>query len=41
MVESSKKIPNPNANEVTNGRETVFDTWAANYPDEELSGQPK
>lgn len=32
MWESTKKIPNPDAEEVAHERKTVFDTWLANSP---------
>ncbi len=32
-LESSKKIANPSASEVAEGRPTVFDTWVHRYPD--------
>lgn len=41
FVESSKRIPNPNPNEVANGRSTVFDTWIKSYPDAIHPGYPK
>ncbi len=41
LVESSKKIANPNAAEVANGKKTIFDTWAVSFPDNQVQGQPK
>ena len=32
-LESSKKIANPSASEVAQGRPTVYDTWVHRYPD--------
>lgn len=40
-LESSKKIANPNAAEVNDGRPTVFDTWVHRYPDANHPNKPR
>ncbi|XP_065559733.1 putative N-acetylated-alpha-linked acidic dipeptidase [Artemia franciscana] len=39
VIEATKKIPNPNPNEVTEGRTTIYDTWLKNSPSD--GGRPK
>lgn len=41
LIDTSKKIPNPDPAEVTQGRPTVFDTWVKNIPDKVHANQPK
>ena len=41
LVESAKKVPNPNPTEVALGRNTVHDTWAFNFPDAQHPGEAK
>jgi len=33
LINSSKLVVNPNANEIAAGRTTVYDTWLKTYPD--------
>ena len=40
-LESSKKIANPSAVEVAQGRPTVYDTWVYRYPDSNHPTKPK
>jgi hypothetical protein len=40
-LESSKRIANPSAVEVAEGRPTVFDTWIHRYPDSSNPPKPK
>jgi hypothetical protein len=40
-LESSKKIANPSASEVAEGRPTVFDTWVHRYPDSNHPTKPR
>ncbi|XP_068200575.1 putative N-acetylated-alpha-linked acidic dipeptidase [Palaemon carinicauda] len=41
VFEGTKKIPNPNPEEVAEGRPTVYDTWALRRPDPVQPGLPK
>lgn len=41
VIESSKKVPNPNPEEMASGRTTIFDTWNASFPDPVHPGLPK
>ena len=41
LVDSSKRVANPNPSEVAAGKRTVFDTWAAAYPDANHPGEPR
>ena len=41
MLESAKKIPNPNQDEVAAGRITVYDTWKHAYPDAGFPEEPQ
>ncbi|XP_064116822.1 LOW QUALITY PROTEIN: N-acetylated-alpha-linked acidic dipeptidase 2-like [Macrobrachium nipponense] len=40
IFEGTKKIPNPNPEEVAGGRTTVYDTWAVRRPDTVQPGLP-
>ncbi|XP_066938487.1 putative N-acetylated-alpha-linked acidic dipeptidase isoform X1 [Macrobrachium rosenbergii] len=40
IFEGTKKIPNPNPEEVAEGRTTVYDTWALRRPDTVQPGLP-
>lgn len=40
LLESSKKIPNPNPDEVDKGRPTVYDTWLHNNYDYDRPDEP-
>ncbi|CAL1542368.1 unnamed protein product [Lymnaea stagnalis] len=40
VYEASKKVPNPNPNEVKEGRKTVYDTWLHVTPDDKDKGNP-
>ncbi|ELU09884.1 hypothetical protein CAPTEDRAFT_160163 [Capitella teleta] len=39
MRESAKHVDNPSTTEIAKGRTTVYDTWAANYPEKDSTGQ--
>lgn len=41
LVESSKKISNPDQEEIILGRPTVYDTWFERYPDPNHPEQPR
>ena len=40
MLESAKKITNPNQDEIAAGRPTVYDTWKYAYPDYDNPEEP-
>lgn len=40
-LDSSKRIANPSAAEVADGRPTVFETWVHRYPDSNHPAKPK
>ncbi len=40
MLESAKKISNPNQSEIAAGRHTVYDTWKDRFPDADLPDEP-
>ena len=41
VMESSKKVRNPNPAEVASGRPTVYDTWKFCFPDPAHPGFPR
>ncbi|KAK4312971.1 hypothetical protein Pmani_015636 [Petrolisthes manimaculis] len=40
LFQAAAKVPNPNPDEVTAGRPTVYDTWALSMPDSSHPGRP-
>ncbi len=40
LLESAKKISNPNQDEIAAGRLTVYDTWKNVNPDADLPEEP-
>ncbi|KAK7070881.1 N-acetylated-alpha-linked acidic dipeptidase 2 [Halocaridina rubra] len=41
VMKATQKVPNPNSNEVLNGRPHLFDTWLHRIPDPLHDGRPK
>ncbi|KAI0222937.1 Glutamate carboxypeptidase 2 [Lamellibrachia satsuma] len=40
LYDSAKQVPNPNPDEITKGRKTVYDTWAIRTPQKDANGKP-
>lgn len=40
VIKATKLVRNPNETEIAAGRETVYDTWMASFPDTKF-GRPK